>query len=96
MPAIEADIRFAIFPPAWRDASFAVRRVYWERGSIPPSWMPIELRFAKPQSANVAMVNDGIEHGFLRSEHGERHKLVHTMRVPRRLPIAPQSRQELQ
>src|ERR1051326_8258448 len=28
------------------------------RAPMPPIWMPIELRLAKPQSANVAMVND--------------------------------------
>ena len=28
------------------------------RAPIPPSWMPIELKLANPQRANVAIVND--------------------------------------
>src|SRR5436305_13510331 len=60
IPTTEADIRLAIVPASiaripnlasWLRCSGA-------RAPIPPIWMPMELKFAKPQSAKVAMVNE--------------------------------------
>ena len=74
MPAIDADIRFAIVPasiarmPSRASSPF----LFGASAPMPPIWIPMELRFAKPQSANVAMVNErGSSAAFMRPEHGK-------------------------
>src|SRR5579864_5719953 len=60
IPTIEADIRFAIVPASMarmpRRASSGF--LLGASAPMPPICIPMELRFAKPQSANVAIVND--------------------------------------
>src|SRR5260370_24253 len=60
IPAIEADIRFAIVPASMaRKPSLANSpRLFGARAPMPPIWIPIELKLAKPHKAKVAMVNE--------------------------------------
>src|SRR5262245_2830208 len=59
-PAIVAVMKLASVPAnmARRPRRARSWRRFGARAPMPPIWMPIELRFAKPQSANVAIVND--------------------------------------
>ena len=96
MPAIEADIKFAIVPasmariPSRASSPF----LFGASAPMPPIWIPIELRFAKPQSANVAMVNErGSSAALIGPSIENATNSFSTMRVPSRVPITPQSRQ---
>jgi hypothetical protein len=59
-PTIAAESRLAIVPvimariPRRASSDFLLRA----SAPMPPIWMPMELKFAKPQSAKVAMVNE--------------------------------------
>src|SRR5216684_8236825 len=90
IPTMQADIRLAMVP-----ASMArmPNLASWLRCSgasapMPPIWMPIELKFAKPQRANVAMANvRGSSEPFIRPSCPKATNSLITMRVPSRLPI---------
>ena len=59
---------------------------------MPPSWMPTELKLAKPASANDAMVNErGSSCSFIGPSWAKAMNSFSTMRVPSRLPIVPLS-----
>src|SRR6266704_5009912 len=60
IPASVADKKFARVPAIIaRKPSFARSCLrFGASAPMPPIWMPTELRFAKPHSAKVAMVND--------------------------------------
>ena len=59
---------------------------------IPPIWMPMELKLAKPHSANVAMVNErGSSVAFIGPRNENATSSLSTMRVPSRLPMLAQS-----
>jgi len=94
MPAIEADIRFAMVPAsiARRPNRAKSLRRLGAKAPIPPIWMPIELKFANPHRANVAMVN---ERGSRLPRRGpsieKATSSFSTIRVPNRLPIIGQS-----
>ena len=63
MPAIEADIRFAMVPASIaRTPSLANSpRLFGAKAPIPPICIPMELRLANPHRAKVAIV---YERGF--------------------------------
>ena len=72
---------------------------------MPPIWIPIELKFAKPQSANVAIVNDrGSSVAFsepssrvgdeLVERHPRAEQVADGRRVPPRHAHAPGDRRE--
>src|SRR6267142_4787572 len=90
IPTMQADIRFAIVP-----ASMArmPNLASWLRCSgasapMPPIWMPIELKLAKPQRAKVAMAKvRGSSAPFMRPSWPKATNSLMTIRVPRRLPI---------
>src|SRR5580704_8178618 len=58
IPTMEADMRLAIVPAikARIPSCASSVRLFGARAPMPPIWMPMELKFAKPQSAKVAMV----------------------------------------
>src|SRR5208337_659402 len=60
IPTIQADMRLAIVPASMaRIPNLAnCPRCSGARAPIPPIWMPMELKLAKPQSAKVAMVKE--------------------------------------
>ena len=96
MPAIEADIKFAMVPASMaRTPSRANSRfLFGASAPIPPICIPIELKFAKPQSANVAMVNDRGASTVRKGPNIEyATSSFRTILVPRRLPMARQSAQ---
>src|SRR5689334_20698808 len=57
---IDADIRFAMVPASMaRKPSFAnSERLLGASAPMPPIWMPIDEKFAKPQRAKVAIVTE--------------------------------------
>src|SRR5688572_13777094 len=60
---------------------------------MPPICMPIDAKFANPQSAKVAMVNErGSSESFSAPSCAKAMNSLSTMRVPSRLPIAAASR----
>src|SRR6186713_303160 len=68
----------------------------WRRSGasapMPPIWMPIELKFAKPQSAKVAIVNDlGSSIGFSGPSCEYATNSLSTIRVPSRFPTVAAS-----
>src|SRR5579884_802397 len=96
IPTIEADSRFAIVPasmartPSRASSSFLLGA----SAPMPPIWMPMELKFAKPQSAKVAMVNDrGSSEPLSAPSREKATSSFRTIRTPSRLPIVGQSRQ---
>src|ERR1700688_1032309 len=60
MPAMDAEIRFAMVPAiiARRPNEASSRFLLGARAPIPPICIPIEPRLANPQSAKVAIVNE--------------------------------------
>src|SRR2546426_970637 len=94
IPASVADRKFASVPAIIaRNPSLA--RSCLRSGTsapMPPIWMPTELMFAKPHSANVAMVKDsGSSWGFRTARSLNAKNSLSTMRSPSRLPIVPES-----
>src|SRR5260370_443532 len=90
IPTMEADIKFAMVPASMaRMPNFAS----WLRCSgasapMPPIWMPMELKFAKPQRAKVAIAKvRGSSAPFIGPSWPKATNSLITMRVPRRLPI---------
>src|SRR4029077_3815285 len=59
-PTIEADIRLAMVPAiiARKPSLASWSRLLGASAPIPPIWMPMELKLAKPQRAKVAMVKE--------------------------------------
>src|SRR5438552_2488773 len=90
IPTMEADIRFAMVP-----ASMArmPNLASWLRCSgasapMPPIWIPMELKLAKPQRAKVAMAKvRGSSVPFMGPSWPNATNSLITMRVPSRLPI---------
>ena len=60
MPAIQADMKFASVPTTIAFTPRRARSDFREGASapIPPIWIAIELRFANPHKAKVAMTNE--------------------------------------
>src|SRR6266567_3704402 len=94
IPTMEADIKLAIVPASMaRMPNFAS----WPRCSgasapMPPICMPMELKLAKPQSANVAIVKvRGSSVLLIAPSCWNATSSLITMRVPRRFPMAPHS-----
>src|SRR5207245_2560346 len=95
IPTIEADIRLAIVPAsmARMPSRASSLRLLGASAPIPPIWMPMELKLAKPHSANVAMVNErGSSVAFIGPRNENATSSLSTMRVPSRLPMLAQSR----
>src|SRR5713226_4886599 len=94
IPTMEADIKLAMVP-----ASMArmPNLASWPRCSgasapMPPICMPMELKLANPQSANVAIVKvRGSSVLLIAPSCWNATSSLITMRVPRRLPMAPHS-----
>ena len=91
---MDADIRFAIVPaniariPSRASSPF----LFGASAPMPPIWIPMELRFANPQSANVAIVKErGSSASFIGPSMENATNSFSTMRVPSRVPITPQS-----
>src|SRR5580704_4282985 len=96
IPTMQADIRLAMVPASMaRMPNLASwPRCSGARAPMPPIWMPMELKFAKPQRAKVAMVKvRGSSASFISPRCWKATTSLMTMRVPRRLPISAQSRQ---
>src|SRR5262249_47534194 len=94
IPTIEADIRLTMVPAsmARRPSLASSLRLFEASAPIPPIWNPIELKFAKPQSASVAMVNErGSRVTFIDPRNENATSSLRTMRVPSKLPMAAQS-----
>src|SRR5258705_273066 len=94
MPASVAERKLASVPAIMARNPSRARSCLRSGASapIPPIWMPTELRFANPQSANVAMVN---ETGSRLAFNGPRcayamNSLI-TIRSPRSPPTTPLS-----
>jgi hypothetical protein len=58
MPTMEAEMRLAMVPASMARMPNLVSwsRCSGARAPMPPIWMPMELKLAKPQRAKVAMV----------------------------------------
>src|ERR1700683_2893618 len=91
IPTMEAESRFAMVPASIaRMPSFASSlRLFGASAPIPPIWIPIELKFAKQQSANVAIVKErGSSAAFIGPRKQKATSSLSTMRMPSRLSIA--------
>src|SRR5438309_4652622 len=91
---MQADIKFAKVPT---NIAFSPRRARSDlrdgaSAPIPPIWMAIELRLAKPQSANVAIVKErGSRADLTLPRSTKATNSLSTMRVPSRVPTVAQS-----
>src|SRR5258708_29483484 len=95
-PAIVAVMKFASVPAnmARRPSRARSCRRFGASAPMPPIWLPIELKFAKPHSANVAIVIDLGSRTFclIKSPSAAyATNSLSTMRVPSRLPIVAAS-----
>src|SRR5258706_570862 len=87
---MEADRRFAMVPA---NMARIPNLASWLRCSgasapMPPIWMPMELKFANPQSAKVAMVKDlGSRESFRVPSCAKATNSLSTIRVPSKLPM---------
>src|SRR5215470_13159444 len=98
IPAIDADIKFAIVPASMARKPRRARspRRLGASAPIPPIWIPMELKLAKPHSANVAMVKErGSSADLIVPSLAKAINSLRTMRVPRRFPIAAASCQRI-
>src|SRR5580704_14548656 len=94
IPTIEADIRVAMVPasiarmPNFASCDFR----FGASEPMPPICIPIELKFANPHNANVAIVNErGSSVPFIGPSMENATSSLTTIRVPRRFPICTQS-----
>jgi len=96
IPAIEADMRFAIVPASMARTPSLVNSplLFGASELMPPISMPIVPRLAKPHNANVAITYDrGSRDDFCAASMDKATNSFSTMRVPSRLPMAVQSLQ---
>src|SRR5580700_3181988 len=87
IPTMQADIRLAMVPASMaRMPNLASwPRCSGARAPMPPIWMPMELKFAKPHNAKVAMVNErGSSVPFSWPSLAKATTSLMDMRVPRR------------
>src|SRR3954453_7302021 len=94
IPAIQADMKFARVPTIIALNPNLAKSDLRDGASppMPPICIAIELRFAKPQSAKVAMTNErGSRAAFTFPRSTKATNSFNTIRVPRRFPTVAQS-----